>query len=192
MPTSMRLILRERLAPLAVLVGIGAALPVGLLAAFGHRMVMFGTPVHFVGVGVSALAAAAVSLALTIVGVRRNDGRVVLIGTGFTVMSALLAIHGLATPGVIIGMNGVLALTGAATLPAGAAVLALSAAPPLRRPRSMGPLLALPAVSFLTVFFLGFIRLAVPEGVPSVPTPGSTTAWVALAFCAALFPGLVG
>src|SRR5256885_16110377 len=137
MPTSMRLILRERLAPLAVLVGIGAALPVGLLAAFGHRMVMFGTPVHFVGVGVSALAAAAVSFALTIVGVRRNDGRVVLIGTGFTVMSALLAIHGLATPGAIIGMNGVISLTGAATLPAGAALVRPPRGPPPRRPHTV-------------------------------------------------------
>jgi HD domain len=187
----MRLLLRERIFPLAVLLGIGGALPVGLLLGVGHHMVMFGMAVHFVGVGVSALAATAVSLALTIVGVRRNDGRVVLIGTGFTVMSALLAIHGLATPGVIIGMNGVLALTGAATLPAGAAVLALSAAPPLRRPRSMGPLLALQAISFLTVFFLGFIGLAVPEVVPSVPAPGSTTAWVALVFGAALFAVLL-
>jgi len=101
----MRLVLRERMVPLVVLVGVGGALPVGLLLGVGHRMVMFGMNVHFVGVGVSALAATAVSLALTIVGVRRNDGRVVLIGTGFTVMSALLAIHGLATPGVIIGIS---------------------------------------------------------------------------------------
>src|SRR3954454_15787942 len=159
----MRLILRERLVPLAVLIGVGAVLPVALLLGFGGRMVMFGTPVHFVGVGVSALAAAAVSLALTIVGVRRNDGRVVLIGTGFTVMSALLAIHGLATPGALIGMNGVISLTGAATLPAGAAVLALSAVPTLRRPRNMRPLLALQAFAFVTVFLVGLIGLADPR-----------------------------
>jgi HD domain len=183
----MRLILRERVVPLAVLLGIGVLLPVGLLLGVGHRMVMFGMNVHFIGVGVSALCATAVSLALTIVGVRRGDGRVVLIGTGFTVMSALLAIHGLATPGVLIGMNGVLALTGAATLPAGATVLALSAAPPLRRPRNMGPLLALQAFSFIAVFFLGFIGLAVPHVVPSVPEPGSKPAWAALIIGAALF-----
>jgi hypothetical protein len=183
----MRLVLRERIVPLALLLGIGVALPIGLLLGFGHRMVMFGMAVHFVGVGVSALCATAVSLAITIVGVRRNDGRVVLIGTGFTVMSALLAIHGLATPGVIIGMNGVLALTGAATLPAGAAVLALSAAPPLRRPRNMGGLLALQAFSLITVFFLGLIGMAVPRVVPSVPTPGSKPAWAALVLGAALF-----
>ena len=183
----MRLILRERLAPLAVLVGVGGLLPVVLLVGFGHRMVMFGMAMHFVGVGVSALCATAVSLALTIVGVRRNDGRVVLIGTGFTVMSALLAIHGLATPGVLIGMNGVLALTGAATLPAGAAVLALSAAPPLRRPHSIGPLLALHAFCFIAVSVLGLIGMAVPRVVPNVPAPGSDTAWVALVVGTALF-----
>src|SRR3954469_14138468 len=146
----MRRFHREGIIPLALLLGIGGVLPVGLLLAVGHHMVMFGMAAHFVCVGVSALRGTGACLPLTIVGVRRNDGPVVLIGTGFPVMAALLAIHGLATPGVIIGMNGVLALTGAATLPAGAAVLALSAAPPLRRPRSMGPLLALQAVSFLT------------------------------------------
>ena len=44
-------------------------------------------------------------------------------------MAALLAVHGLVTPGVLVGQNGVIALTGAATLPVGAAVLALSALP---------------------------------------------------------------
>ncbi len=187
----MRLILRERLVPLAVLVGIGGVLPVVLQVGFGHRMVMFGTPVHFVGVGVSALAAAVVSLALTIVGVRRNDGRVVLIGTGFTVMSALLAIHGLATPGAIIGMNGVISLTGAATLPAGAAVLALSAVPTLRRPRSMHALLALQAFSLVAVIGLGVVGMAIPSIVPPVPAPGSSGAIAALVLGVALFSVLL-
>jgi HD-GYP domain-containing protein (c-di-GMP phosphodiesterase class II) len=191
MRTLMRLILRERLVPLAVLVGIGGVLPITLLFGFGHRMVMFGTPVHFVGVGVSALAAAVVSLALTIVGVRRNDGRVVLIGTGFTVMSALLAIHGLATPGAIIGMNGVISLTGAATLPAGAAVLALSAVPTLRRPRSMHALLALQAFSLLAVIGLGVVGMAIPSIVPAVPEPGSSGAIAALIVGVVLFSVLL-
>jgi hypothetical protein len=187
----MRRLHREGIIPLALLLGIGGVLPVGLLLAVGRHMVMFGMAAHFVGVGVSALCATAVSLALTIVGVRRNDGRVVLIGTGFTVMSALLAIHGLATPGVLVGMNGVLALTGAATLPAGAAVLALSAAPRLRRPRNMGPLLALQAVAFVSVFFLGLIGLAMPSVVPSVPAPGSKPAWIAIVSGAAMFAVLL-
>src|SRR5919197_3457560 len=187
----MRLLLRERVVPLAVLLGIGGVLPVGLLLGFGHRMVMFGTPVHFVGVGVSALVAAAVSLALTTVGVRRNDGRVVLIGTGFTVMAALLAIHGLATPGVIVGMNGVISLTGAATLPAGAAVLALSAAPTLRRPHSMRGLIALQVFALVAVIALGIIGMVFPRFVPAVPAPGSGWAVVSLIVGVALFSVLL-
>jgi hypothetical protein len=187
----MRLLLRERILPLGVLFAIGAVLPVSLLLVFGHRMVMFGTPVHFAGVGVSALAAAAVSLALTIVGVRRNDGRVVLIGTGFTVMSALLAIHGLATPGALIGPNGVISLTGAATLPAGAAVLALSAIPTLRRPHSMRALLALQAFALVAVLGLGIVGMVFPSVVPPVPAPGSGGAVVALVVGAALFSVLL-
>jgi putative nucleotidyltransferase with HDIG domain len=154
-------------------------------------MVMFTTAVHFAGVGISALAAAAVSLALTIAGVRRNDRRVVLIGMGFTVMSALLAIHGLATPGAIIGPNGVISLTGAATLPAGAAVLALSAIPPLRRPHSMRALLALQAVAVTSVIGLGVVGMVFPSVVPPVPAPGSSGAVSALVVGVALFSVLL-
>jgi putative nucleotidyltransferase with HDIG domain len=176
----MRLLLRERLAPLLFLLGVAAVLPGWLLLFFGHHMVMFGTQVHFTGVGVSALAAAAAALALTVVGVRRDDGRVVLIGTGFTVMAALLAIHGLATPGVLIGDNGVIALTGAATLPVGGAVLALSALPSLRRPHNLHALLTLQASALAGVIGLGVIGMAVPSFVPPVPAPGSPAAVTAL------------
>ena len=54
-----------------------------------------------------------------------------LVGTAFTAMAALLSLHGLATPGVILGFNGLVALSGGVTLPVGAAVLALSALPGL-------------------------------------------------------------
>ena len=43
-----------------------------------------------------------------------------LLGTAFSTMTALLAVHGLATPGVLVGLNGVVAFAGAASLPAGA------------------------------------------------------------------------
>jgi putative nucleotidyltransferase with HDIG domain len=187
----MRLLLRERIFPLAVLLGVGGALPLVLLLAFGHRMVMFGTAMHFVGVGVSALAAAVAALALTVVGARRNDGRTVLIGTAFTVMAALLAIHGLATPGVIVGPNGVIALTGAATLPAGGAVFALSALPALRRPRNLRALLVFQALAVLAVIGLGLVGMAFPALVPPVPAPASPAAVVALAVGSALFALLV-
>jgi hypothetical protein len=187
----MRLLLRERLAPLCTLVGLGAILPVTLLHFYGHRMVMFGTNVHFVGVGVTALAAAVAALALTAAGVRRRDGRAVLIGTAFTVMAALLAIHGLATPGALIGPNGVIALTGAATLPAGGAVLALSALPSLRQPTGMRGLLVLQTVSVAAVIVLGVVGMAFPSVVPAVPEPASPAAVAALVLGVTLFAVLL-
>jgi putative nucleotidyltransferase with HDIG domain len=187
----MRLALRERLAPLLALVCVGALLPAGLLQFFGHDMVMFGTNVHFIGVGVTALAAAFAALALTAAGVRRNDGRAVLVGTAFTVMAALLAIHGLATPGVLIGPNGVIALTGAATLPAGGALLALSALPSLRRPHAIRRLLGLQTFALLAVTGLGVVGMVLPSVVPSVPAPASPAAVVALVVGATLYAVLL-
>jgi putative nucleotidyltransferase with HDIG domain len=175
----MRLFLGERLAPLVVLTA-ACGLPFALLYFFGHHMVMPGLAVHFVGVGVSALAAAIAALALTLVGVQRNDGRVVLVGTGFTVMAALLAIHGLATPGVLVGQNGVISLTGAATLPVGGGVLALSAVPGLRRPQGMRPLLVLQATALIAVIGLGVLGMAIPSLVPPVPAPRSPASIAAL------------
>jgi hypothetical protein len=44
--------------------------------------------------------------------VRRRDGRTALIGTAFSTMTAMMAVHGLATPGVLFGPNGVVAVAG--------------------------------------------------------------------------------
>jgi putative nucleotidyltransferase with HDIG domain len=178
---SVRLLLRDRLVPLVVLVGAGAAFPGATLHLLGHHAPdHLGMKVHFIGVGLSAVAATLAAFALTLVGVRRNDGRVVLVGTAFTVMAALLAIHGLATPGVLVGNNGVISLTGAATLPVGGAVLALSALPALRRPQGIRRLLVLQAVCIVGVVGLGVTGMTVPSLVPSVPAPASKPAFVAL------------
>ena len=58
-----------------------------------------------------------------------------LVGTAFTVMASLLLVHGFASPGFIVEMHGVVALTGAGTLPVGGVILALSALPFTRSPR---------------------------------------------------------
>jgi HD domain len=177
----MRPIPRDRAVPDLALLGIGGILPAATLLYFSHHSAShLGTNVHFVGVGISAVMAAVAALALTLVGVRRSDGRVVLVGTAFTVMAALLAIHGLATPGVLIGDNGVIALTGAATLPVGGAVLALSALPSLRRPTGIRALLVLQAISLLGILGLGIVGMAIPKLMPPVPTPASTPAVTAL------------
>ena len=69
------------------------------------------------------------SLALSIAGARARDGRTVLMGMAFSTMTALFAVHALATPGFIVGMNGVIALAGGLSVPVGALLLSLTALP---------------------------------------------------------------
>ena len=188
----MRYGLRERAAPILAFGGSAAALPALLLHFFGRdSAAAIGGGWHFFGVGMSALAAAFAALLLTTAGARRNDGRTVLVGTAFAAMAALLALHGLATPGFIVDMNGVIAFTGAATLPVGGAILALSALPALRRPRRLKPLIALEVALMLGILALGTIGLVWPNIVPAVPDAGSPPALAALA-AGSVFYLLVG
>jgi hypothetical protein len=136
--------------------------------------------VHFLGVGGAAAVAALAAIALTVAGARRHDGRTVLLGTAFSVMAALLAVHGLTTPGFLVGMNGVVSFSGGATLPVGGALLVLATLPSLRRPRAVGLLLALQAVLLAAVFALGGIGILLPSLVPGVPEPRSQAAIAAL------------
>ena len=85
-----------------------------------------------------------------------------LVGTAFTVMASLLLVHGFASPGFIVEMNGVVALTGAATLPVGGLILALSALPTTRNPQAVAPLLRLQAALMVGVVALGLIALGSP------------------------------
>ncbi len=180
----------EHLVPLLVLGGAFAAFPLAALHFFSRQKVQFGGYVHFGGVGVTAAVAAVAAVVLTIVGARRRDGRTVLVGTAFSAMAALLALHGIATPGILVGYNGIVAFTGGATLPVGGAVLALSALPALRRPSGVKPLLLLQVALLIVIIALGAIGMLVPSAVPGVPEAGSRAAIlllvVGLAFYAIL------
>jgi putative nucleotidyltransferase with HDIG domain len=121
-----------------------------------------------------------VAWALTAAGVRARDGRVILLGTAFSTTTALLAVHGFATPGVVVGPNGVIALAGGASLPVGAVLLALTALPALRQPRRIAPLLVLQAVLAVGILALGAAALLFPSLVPGVPRAGSPPATVLL------------
>ena len=177
----------ERAVPASALIALALVVPLTTLYLTYDRHVAYGGDLHFYGVGGSALAAAVAALVLTAVGVKRGDGRTVLIGTAFTVMAGLLSIHGLATPGIVVGNNGVISLTGAMTLPVGGAVLALSALPALRRPRGIRALLVFDVLAFVGIIVLGTIGMAFPSVVPSVPTPGSASAIAALAIGMTLY-----
>ncbi|HEV3480094.1 MAG TPA: HD-GYP domain-containing protein [Gaiellaceae bacterium] len=180
----------DRIAPILVVGGALAALPTAAGHFFARDKVTFGGELHFVGVGLTALAATAAAIALTIIGARRQDGRAVLIGTAFSVMAALLALHGIATPDILMGWNGVVSFTGGATLPIGGAILALAALPQFRRPARMDVLIAVQVVLLLGVLGLGVTGFLFPQLVPGVPEPGSAAAItllvVGLAFYGAL------
>jgi HD-GYP domain-containing protein (c-di-GMP phosphodiesterase class II) len=183
----MRSEFRERLVPLIALGAALAAIPGALNHFVGGQKVYIGGPVHFWAVGVTALAAAICASALTLIGTQRRDCRAVLVGTAFAVMAALLALHGLATPGMLVGQNGVIAFTGGATLPVGGAILALTALPRLSRPDGIRPLLALQVALLLGVFALGASALAWPGLMPSVPEPNSPAALTTLAIGLAFY-----
>jgi putative nucleotidyltransferase with HDIG domain len=163
--------------------------PVLLHLTSGNQVALTGT-VHFWAVGLSAAVATAAGIALSVAGRRRRDARSVLVGTAFTVMAALLFVHGLASPGVIVGMNGVVALTGAATLPVGGAILVLAAVPGVAVARHVDRMLLLQGLLMSGVVVLGVIALAVPSLVPPVPDPNSPPA-LALLLAGLGFYGVV-
>ncbi len=171
---------RHRTVSLLALLAACAVLPAGAVHFFGETEVQIDGTVHFLPIAISAGLAAAAALALTVAGARRGDARAVLIGTAFSSMAALLSIHGLTTPGFILGDNGLVAFSGAVTLPVGGAVLALAAVPELRRPSAVRPVLALQATLIIGILTLGLAGMLQPELVPAVPEAGSTAAWIVL------------
>jgi HD-GYP domain-containing protein (c-di-GMP phosphodiesterase class II) len=176
--------------PLGVIVpflGILAAVPVGLLAAVGHHMVMPPMWVHFYGVGVSALVATAAAVVLTTIGARELDSRTVIVGGGFSLMAALLAVHGLTTPGMLLGPNGLIAVTGAATLPVGAGVMLLAALPAFSDARAIRRVLALEALLGFAIVGFSVVGAVFPGTVPGVPAARSAPAIALFAVGLALY-----
>ena len=159
---------------------VAAALPAIVEVIWGENRVNFTGTLHFYSVGISALVATAAAAGLTVIGARRGDTRTVVIGTAFAVMASLLALHGFATPGVVVGNNGVVAFTGGATLPAGAVILALSSIALPHVIRRMRPLLVVEAILLVAILALGASALVWPSLVPAVPAPNSTEAFTVL------------
>jgi len=161
----------DRSLPLVAAVAALALVPGAVMEWAAREPVVAGASVHFAVVLSGALAAAVASTVLSVAGARRGDGRTVLLGTAFSTMTALLAVHGFATPGVLVGENGVVAFAGAASLPAGALLLALSALPALRRPRRIAPLIVAQVALALAVLALGASRSPSPGSSPRCPPP---------------------
>ena len=168
--------MRRPLGQIVPIVVMCAAAPVGALALFGEVNVMPPMWVHFYGVGVSALAATVLAVVVAGYGARQEDVRTVVVAGGFSLMASLLAVHGLTTPGVIMGQNGLIAVTGAATLPVGGCVMALSALPQFASARAIPRLLAVQASLALGIALFSLVGALEPAIVPSVPAPKSPPA----------------
>jgi HD-GYP domain-containing protein (c-di-GMP phosphodiesterase class II) len=164
---------------------VAALAPLLVVLAFGFQVVNWTGAMHAWFVGASALAATAAAFALTAMGVRREDARAVLAGMAFSTMGALLAVHGLATPGEILGPNTLASITGGMTLPIGAALLALAALVPIRRPARLRRLLWLQFALAAGVLGLSAIGAAFPVLMPRVPQPSSPEAYLLLGAAAA-------
>ena len=163
------------------LLALLAAAPAVVVAIAGRHMVMLPASIHFGAVSLAAAIAAISAAALTVAGARARDGRTMLLGTAFSTMTALLAVHALATPGVIVGRNGVIAMAGGLSIPVGTALLALTALPALRRTTRVRPLLILQAALAAAVLALAAVGFLFPTVVPAVPSAGSDAAYALLA-----------
>ena len=158
-----------------------AAAPTAVHLAVGDHHVSFTGTTHVYTVGFSALVAMIAAVGLTAVGARRGDTRTMVVGTAFAVMAGLLALHGFSTPGVWFGNNGVVAITGGATLPAGAVVLVFSVLPLPRVLRNVVPFLLVETALIAFIIALGVSALAWPSLLPPVPAPGGRDALALLA-----------
>lgn len=175
-----------------LIVGGGLAIfPAAVLHFVAGQHVLLSSTFHFFAVGASAFLATLAGFSLSYAGWRRQDPRAVLVGTAFSVMAALLVVHGFSSPGVVVSSNGVVAFTGAATLPVGGAILALSALPVFREQRSVAWLLRLQGALMVGVIALGGIALLLPALVPAVPASGGPAAMILLVV-GLLFYGLLG
>jgi putative nucleotidyltransferase with HDIG domain len=163
-------LLRSRLGSNLTLIAASAAVPAAamhFLISEEHAPVSATQHLFIMAVG-SAIAALA-SGTLMWAGFRRRETRAVVAGGAFAAMTLILAIHGLATPGVLIGPNGVVAVAGGLALPVGGAILTVAALPALRGPRHLR------TVALALVGLLGFIAVlgatgfVDPAAVPAVP-----------------------
>ncbi|MDA0163758.1 HD-GYP domain-containing protein [Solirubrobacter ginsenosidimutans] len=150
-----------------------AVIPVVMVAVIGTNPASLPATVHFGLVGGAAGLTSLASLSLSLAGARARDGRAILMGTAFSTMTALFAIHGLSTPGFLIGKNGMIALAGGLSVPAGALLLALTALPALRRPVNVRWLVALQVSLFVAIVAFGLFGMAFPQDIPAVPKPDS-------------------
>ena len=169
---------------LGVLATAGAAVAIGIAPVvplvMAHNTAAFDVPdVHFYAVSMTAILCAGLAVGLGVVGIRRRDRRSAAIGAGFTVMAALLAVHGLTTPGFLIGEGyfAAVGVSGALAVPLGGAVILATL---LARPRERGyvrDLVYLQIGVVVVALAFGSFALLAPGAVPSIPVGLRPLVW---------------
>jgi len=114
MTLNMDRLLRSHVRAYLFLIAAAAVIPAAAMHFIADEPAGIPARDHLLMMAIGAGIAATASIGLLIAGVRANDARSVLAGGAFAAMTLLLALHGLATPGVLFGANGVLALAGVA------------------------------------------------------------------------------
>jgi hypothetical protein len=171
-----------------LLIAASAALPAATVHfLMGEGDAPIGGKEHLFVMAIGASVAAVASIALMARGLRTRDGRAVVAGGAFATMTLRLAIHGLATPGVLLGRNGVVALARGTALPAGAAILPLAALPAVRCPENVSAIGRALAALLAALAVTGVVVLFEPGAVPSLPKAGDPDAYAFAAVGLALF-----
>ena len=185
MLTSRRPAWVARMVPVMAIATAAGLVPAALFAVTAGGHVMIAPFVHVVVVGVAGALAAVAAVALSVFAARVNDGRVVLLGMAFSVMATLLVIHALSTPGAWLPANGLMQLTAALSIPAGAALLAASALPALSRPRHARALLWVQLGLLGALVIAGAVALVWAQEIAVIPRPGSAGARLLFVLAAA-------
>ena len=162
-----------RLLPVLGIAAAAGLVPGLVVAATAGEEIMISPLGHVLVVGAAGTLAAAAAVTLSVIAARANDGRAVLLGMAFSVMATMLVVHALSTPGVWLGENGLMRLTGALNVPAGATVLAASALPPLLFPRHAKGLLWVQLALLGALLVAATVALIEAEHIPPVPRSGS-------------------
>lgn len=176
--------IRTRL-PVGVVLLLGAVGPTLLIAVTGAGMFMVAPWLHIAVVGVAGFLAVVASVAMSAIAVRRNDVQALWLGMGFSMIAILLFVHALATPGIILPMNGLVQVAGTLNLPIGGALLAASGISLLRRPRLMKLLFGLQLAVLGELALAATLIFVTKPSIPVVPAPSSLAANVIFALGAA-------
>jgi hypothetical protein len=176
---------RSRL-PVLALLAATLVLPAFAVAASAGRMVMIPGLVHLLVVGITGLLAGGAAIAMSVVAARHNDGHGVWLGMAFSVIAALLLIHALATPGVLVPNNGLVQVAGVLNLPIGGTILAVSGLRAFRRPHRVGRLLVIQLSALGVLAAAGTVALAHADVIPMVPMPSTTAGNIIFAVSAPL------